>query len=416
MISDYTSKRNCTLCGGNSLIKLVNLGNTPIANQLESSLESSRSQKKYPLDLVLCGDCEHIQIGTLINPKILFANYPYLSNSNLSTAQRFDALAKKYISGFELDRNSFVLEIGSNDGYLLEKISACGGQVLGVDPAETASAIAKSKGLSCIVDFFSESLAKTIRKDYGNPDLIIANNVLAHSDDLQGIFQGISHLMKQETVIIIEFSYVVDVYEKLLLDTIYHEHTSYHSIKPISRFLDNLSLSIFRIERFDAHGGSARIYIGKKGYPREIEQSVFSAIENEERLDIHSEISWGNFKDRLAIIKNDLAAVIADAKAGKGKLAGYGVPAKFTTLFYSLGLDELDFDMIVDDNKLKVGKFAPGTGLEIMNPSQLADNRISSVFLFSWNYRDHLISRLRELHVNSCTVIIPLPQLEVIKL
>lgn len=416
MIFDYTSKRKCTLCGCNLLTKLVNLGNTPIANQLETNLELSRNQKKYPLDLVLCGECGHIQIGTLVDPRILFANYPYLSNSNEDAARRFDLVAKHYVDEFELGSGSFVLEIGSNDGYLLEKISACGAQVLGVDPAETASMIAVSKGLNCIIDFFSEELAKSISEDYGKPDLVIANNVLAHSDDLQGIFNGIEYLMKDETVAILEFSYIVDVYEKLLLDTIYHEHTSYHSIKPLSRFLKKLNMHIFRVERFDTHGGSARIYICKKGSHREIEQNVYMAIENEERLEIHSEDTWGNFRDRLEIIKKELASVIAESKFNAGRLAGYGVPAKFTTLFYSLGLNEIDFDLIVDDNELKIGKFAPGTGLEIRDPDKLVSGGITSVLLFSWNYKSHLVSRITELRINPCTIIIPLPQLEVIQL
>lgn len=410
-----SKKLKCVLCNSSQLQKITNFPPTPIANQLfDSESLPSSGQVFFPLNLCLCLDCKHIQIDTLVKPSILFANYPYVSNSSVAMAKRLDTLAEKYISQFKLSNSDLVVEIGSNDGYLLSKIEKSGCEILGIDPAINATDIAIASGIPTIVDFFSSNVAKSILENHSVPKLIIANNVLAHSDDLQNIFTGISILMGPGSVAVIEFSYIVDVFEKLLFDTIYHEHTSYHSITPLKRFLTRFNLEIFDVERFDAHGGSARVFIKKVGASQPILPSVELATVGEAILGIHEVETWDTFNKRVSGLSQRLNEEIIEIRARGESLLGYGVPAKFTTLFHILGLREMDFDFIVDDNSLKIGKFAPGTMIEISSTKDIPvlDNAI----IFSWNYSESIVEKIVDSGRVRKTILIPLPEFKLIKL
>ncbi len=409
----FHSKVECTLCASTNLRPLSFLSNTPIANALEDNLEDSVNQELIPLDIVMCANCSHIQIGTLVSQEILFANYPYLSNSNSSTATRLNNLAQKLTQEFNLDNSSFVIEIGSNDGYLLGCISKCGAKALGIDPAITPTAIARGNGIDCITDYFSSSLAKRLKSEFSPPTLIVANNVLAHTHELRDVFEGVRLLMNADAVLVMEFSYAIDIFEKFLFDTIYHEHISYHTLEPLITFLKDYDLEVFRFERFDAHGGSARVYIKQKNNYRKIEQSVIDGIAYEKEIGIHNPESWKAFNARILELRNQFKSEIDSQKANGKRIVGYGVPAKFSTLFYTLGLNENDFEFIVDDNPLKIGKYAPGTSLKIRASSDLSNETPDCIVLFSWNYSQELLEKVRKLGYSKESIVIPLPNFEV---
>ena len=410
-----SKKLKCVLCNSIKLEKVTNFPPTPIANQLfDSESLPLEGQEFLPLNLCLCLDCKHLQIDTLVDPTILFADYPYVSNSSLAMAKRLDTLAEKYISHFKLSNSDLVVEIGSNDGYLLSQIKRSGCKVLGIDPAINATDIAIRSEIPTIVDFFSSRIARTILDDHSTPKLIIANNVLAHSDSLQDIFSGISILMGPDSTAVIEFSYVVDVFEKLLFDTIYHEHTSYHSIAPLKAFLIQFNLVIFDVERFDAHGGSARVFIKKIGARQPISPSVELAIDHEATLGIHEAKTWDGFNLRVSELAQKLNEEIAEIKARGETLLGYGVPAKFTSLFHILGLREIDFDFIVDDNPLKIGKFAPGTRIQISSLEEI--HVLDNAVIFSWNYSTSIVEKIVKAEGVRKTILLPLPEFRVIKL
>jgi len=408
-VEHYQSKTDCVLCNGKELINLVTFPETPIANQLfTASTLPPEGQEKYPLGLVMCGECRHIQIDTLINPNILFFEYPYVSNSSQTMAKRLEDLRDSYVERFDLGPKDFVLEVGSNDGYLLSLFQRSNVRVLGVDPAVTAAEIATRSKVPTVIDFFSSEVAEEILINHDRPSLIIANNVLAHSDDLQNIFKGISLLMNKSTSLVIEFSYVVDIFEKLIFDTIYHEHTSYHSIEPLVEFLSGFGLEIYDVERFDAHGGSARVFIKRHEGSQAIEKSVQKARMYEEALGIHNQEIWLNFDSRIKELRNQVKHAISKIKSEGETLAGYGVPAKFSTLFYVLQLDEKDFDFIVDDNSLKIGRYAPGTSIMIKDSADVVG--VDNVLIFSWNYAESISAKIRKLDVASKRIILPLPE------
>jgi hypothetical protein len=408
-------KSECTLCGCDALTQLTDFPDTPIANQLFSfdSLPA-KGQDFFPLNLTMCGECQHIQLDTLIDPDVLFHDYPYVSNSSLAMSDRLDKLAASIMGEIDLHAGSFVLEIGSNDGYLLSRFKLSGMSVLGVDPAVQATDIALENDIPTIVEFFSTKVASEILSKYGKPNLIVANNVLAHTDNLQDIFGGITSLMSESTITIIEFSYVLDVYEKLLFDTIYHEHTSYHSIKPLVGFLRSFGLEIFRVERFEAHGGSARIYIQKIGSKFPTHESVGQSLNIENDIGIHEVSSWEIFNKRVVDLGYSISSKLLEYREQGGLILGYGVPAKFTTLFHVLGLKESFFDFIVDDNPLKVGKFAPGTNIEIKHSDSIPN--VDWAFVFSWNYSEPIVEKLSSQKRVKCAILVPLPNFHEFKL
>ena len=384
----------CLLCQNRRVSNIISFPRTPLANKFISIADqSSNSQSFYPLDLGLCDFCGHIQLTHIVPPHVLFEDYPYVSNSNTGTETRFSLLADEFDSFFSNLEGKFAIEIGSNDGFLLKLLQGKGWRVLGIDPAEPAAEIANKAGIPNICDFFSESIASQILSAHGNPHLIIANNVLAHTDQMNDIFRGISHLMSKDSILVMEFSYALDIFEKLLVDTIYHEHMSYHQITSLSIFLERFDLHIERAVRFTAHGGSARLYI-RKGKSTKQGHSVKLLIDMEKKIGLSTAKSWELFASRIEDLRNSLQGLIANLKKDNKTIAGYGIPAKFSTLFHVLELNENDFAYFVDDNPMKVGMYAPGTNKPIYPIEKLEVDRIDYVFLFSWNYESEISSKI----------------------
>ncbi len=408
MGEEYTKKLQCTLCSSINLIEILKLPDTPIANQLFTNSQKSLNQKKYPLNLLMCRECLHVQIGIIVDPNILFENYPYTSSSSQIMSDRLDKLAEFYTK--EFPNKQYVLEIGSNDGYLLQSLKKLGWQVLGVDPAKEISQIANEKGITTINDFFDSRVAEIISNEFGLPQLIIANNVLAHSDNLQDIFAGICQLMSEECVLVIEFSYLLDIYQDLIFDTIYHEHTSYHSVTSLQKFLVKYNLEIYKTERFNAHGGSLRTYIRLCNQTSLPENSVKDRITEEYAVGIHLETHWEKFQQSISALSERINNDIHEIKKERKIIAGYGLPAKFTTLFYGLKINPHNIDFIIDDNPLKIGAFAPGTKIPIIGIEQLTENQPHTIILFSWNYSDELIYNINVANLRPEFIIVPLPK------
>ena len=403
----------CLLCSDISVEKVLCLPESPLANSLPMN---NIEVQFYPLDLGICKSCGHIQLTYIVDPEELFTDYPYLSNSGSQAVKRLNLLADALDSKFSTKKKKLVIEIGSNDGYLLKQFKNKGWSVLGIDPSVKASHIANENNIETISDFFSLELANTISITHSNPDLIIANNVLAHTNKMNEIFSGIEKLMTNSTILVVEFSYVLDVYEKLLIDTIYHEHMSYHALLPLTTFLTKFNLFIFDAIRFDAHGGSLRIYIKKVASTSVASPRVKSLIKKEKKLKLYKAETWAVFEKRLEQIKLDINELLSKLVEDGKLIVGFGVPAKFTTLFYALGLDEKYFWYMVDDNPLKHYKFAPGTNLQIFDSSRLKSDTPNYLFIFSWNYAESIMNRIYDNQLSTEGIIVPLPVLSVKKI
>ena len=406
-----STKKNCVLCESEDLQLLISFPKTPIANHLIPAPNKHPESKLYPLDLGICNECGHIQLLTIISSTLLFQNYPYISVTNPEASNRLISLSTELNDIFPERKEKFVIEIGSNDGFLLKNMKNLDWQVLGIDPAENIAEIALKNGVETVIDFFSEENAIQILKNYRPADLIVANNVLAHSDSLNDIFRGINLLMHEESMLIMEFSYVADIFEKLLFDTIYHEHTSYHSVTSLIPFLAKYELVIVKAIRINAHGGSLRLYIKKQGSYLNKDDSVANLVNHENRIGLNKKENWENFNLRIQEKSHEIITLLAKLKKEEKNIVGYGVPAKFATLFHVLGLNPEFFDYLVDDNELKQGCYGPGTALLIKSVNELARNIPDYIFLFSWNYREQITGKILENYLVSEGIIIPLPEL-----
>ena len=406
-----STKKNCVLCESEDLQLLISFPKTPIANHLIPAPNKHPESKLYPLDLGICNECGHIQLLTIISSTLLFQNYPYISVTNHEASNRLISLSTELNDIFPEKKEKFVIEIVSNDGFLLKNMKNLDWQVLGIDPAENIAEIALKNGVETIIDFFSEENAIQILKNHRPADLIVANNVLAHSDSLNDIFKGIDLLMHSESTLVMEFSYVADILEKLLFDTIYHEHTSYHSVTSLIPFLAKYELVIVKAIRINAHGGSLRLYIKKQGSYLNKNQSVENLLIHENRIDLNKISAWENFDIRIQKKSEEIVTLLSKLKSEGNSIVGYGVPAKFATLFHVLGLKPEFFDYLVDDNELKHGCYGPGTSLVIKSVEELVNNKPDYVFLFSWNYREQIVGKIFKHHLVSIGTITPLPEL-----
>lgn len=414
----FSTRERCVLCASNQLQEIVKFRDTPIANRLPQKPLSDieKKEERIPLSLICCMNCSHVQIRELVPPEILFSNYPYTSSTNEMMRKRLRVLASNLLKKVNHDSLSTlkVLEIGSNDGYLLQELMSQGCQVLGIDPAESVTQIALAKEVPTITDYFGGHSAQEILGRLGKPDLIIANNVLAHTDELQDIFATISTLMHDNSLLYVEFSYLLDVVKNLLIDTIYHEHTSYHSLCPLVKFLEKYDLRIINAERFDAHGGSMGVSIVKINSRKKADIKVEEILKLEEKegLGSFNPALWKKFNESIETLSLEVRQFLSERKSDE-KLIGYGISAKFATMYFGIGLDQMDFDILVDDNPLKIGRYAPGTSIQIQSAQSLVEIEGKKIiFVFSWNYKEEIFNMLRT-RVKSSKILFPLPRIMV---
>lgn len=381
-------RSGCALCDSSRLDKILSLASTPPANEFVNSTERDQTQECFPLDLLFCDDCGHVQLAHIVDPKRLFAHYVYVSGTSPVFVDHFVKYAAKLVSRFSLGGSDLVVEIGSNDGTLLKQLQRYGlTNVLGVDPAKKIADEASIAGVPTIPSFFDSKLAVQIRCDHGAVGAVIANNVFAHVEDLRDIAEGVKTLIGSKGFFVFEVSYFADVLRDLLFDTIYHEHTSYHTVRPLVSFFERLGMRLFDVERVDTHGGSLRLYACHESARYRTEPIVGSSIDNEINAGIFGRAIYTRFKERIAAQGTRLRGVLADAKAAGKKVAGFGAPAKLTTLMYEFGLDGEDFQFIVDDSPSKQGLFTPGKHVAVV-PSQMLYERpdVQVCVVFAWNF------------------------------
>lgn len=414
-MGEFKKRSFCILCKSDRFQVIVNLGPTPLANKLvEDKISNSFF---YPLDLVMCQECGHIQLGIIIDTSFVFSDYPYRSSTGRTSLVRLENLASDLFERFiseSSQKKLNVFEIGSNDGALLEFFMKLDCTVLGIDPALSAVEEARSKGVDTIHSFFTKETLKTHTNVKNDWDLILMNNVLAHSNEVLEILEGISGIMSYNTKLVIEFSYLIDIFENNLFDTIYHEHISYFYLEPISKALEKFGLKIFDVERFNAHGGSLRLFIVKSDNTTKINEVVNELISYENKIDIRSHKNWSLFRNNIGYLESEIIDELRTAQVNFDKVVGYGIPAKFSTMFYALGMSADFFTFFVDDNIHKVGKLVPGLD-EIIKPvSEIFTSKPEIIFVFCWNYKEDVIEFIR----NQChfvkKIIIPLPNFEII--
>lgn len=414
MKQDYHHRSTCRLCGRSSLERVLSLAPTPLANAFVAKDALTQAQPVYPLDVYFCGHCAHVQLLDVVDPSVLYRHYVYVSGTSPVFVRHFRDYAADITSRFRTPAGAFVVEIGSNDGTLLRCFKDLGMRVLGIDPAEEITRTVVASGIDAMVGFFTPQLAREIAATRGRAAVIAANNVMAHIDDLSGVMEGVRELLADDGVFVFEVSYLVDVIEKNLFDTIYHEHLDYHSVKPLVGFFCSHGLELIEAIRVESHGGSLRGVVQRADGPRPVGVSVAEAIRQEQSLGLDRAETLRAFAGHINNIKNELTGLLRDFKRQGKRIAAFGAPAKATTLLYHFGFEPGIIDFIVDDSPLKQGLYSPGMHIPVVPSSELYARKPDYVVILAWNFAQPIIDKHAAFREQGGRFIVPLPGVEVI--
>jgi len=409
----YGVQIKCRSCGNENLKKILSLGRLPLANNLLSKKDLGNEEEQFPLEINYCDECHLCQLSYVVHPEKMFRNYVYVTSTTDTFKKHFGDMAAELANELHLDKNSLAVDIGSNDGLLLKKFREMGINVIGVEPAENICEIARKDGIDTICDFFGENAIKDITRVKGRADLITANNVFAHISNITLVADNVKKLLKDDGVFVIEVQYILDTLKDLTFDNIYHEHLSYFSILSLTDFFSRQNMEIFKVKHVDTHGGSIRVFIQKKGSTHKIDSSVQEAIEEEKKFGLEKQETYENFAKKVYDARNNLQEFFRKLKAENKIIAGYGAPAKATTLLNFCGINSKNISYIVDDNPLKQGFVVPGVRIPIFDKSQLNSNPPDYLMILAWNFADEII-RKNESYKQNMKFVIPMPELKIV--
>jgi len=405
--------KKCRLCNNNDLKLILNLKPTPVADDFVGENKLSDAQPTYPLDLFLCKDCGHVQLGYIVDPNILFKDYIYISSISTSLIKHFELTSSEMIDHLKLGETDLVVDIGSNDGSYLSFFKDAGINVIGIDPAVEIAKKANDSGIETISEFFTLSVSNSIIDRKGYAKLITANNVFAHADDLGEIADGISNLLTPDGIFVFEVSYMVDIVENMLFDTIYHEHLCYHTVKPLDLFLLKHGLELIKIERINSKGGSIRCQAQKKGGPWLRSNYVDQLIEREKKEGYDQLKCYSQFADAIELKKTEVLDWIKQAANSGKSFVGYGASTTVTTLLHHFELEQY-LEFLVDDNKLKQGTYSPGHHIPVYDSNEIYRKEVDVVIILAWNYSTPIMQNHSEFLEKGGVFLIPLPNLKVI--
>src|SRR5712671_5164281 len=398
---------NCRSCGCGDLRVILDLGSQPVANALLSEEELSCPEARFLLAVAFCPACALLQVTETVPADVLYRrDYPYFSSSSPAllrhSAEHVEALVNKY----QLGPVSFVVEIASNDGYLLRNFVDRGIGCLGIDPADGPVERANAIGVPTIHDFFGSRCAEKLASEGKLADVAIANNVVAHVDDINDFVAGFARLLKPAGVAVFEFAYAVDMIERCEFDTIYHEHLFYHTLHGLTPLFKRHGLYLNDVERLPIHGGSLRLTVSRSP-ARSAELDALFA--HEAALGVDNELFYKDFADRVRALRDSLASLLVSERANGKRIACYGAAAKGATMVNYLNLGEGFFEFVADANAYKQGKYMPGQRIPIRHPDQLVAHQPDYVLLLAWNFAGEVMRQQATYRERGGSFIIPVP-------
>ena len=398
--------RLCRGCGGTELVSVLDLGDQPLANEM--AVSQSDPDPAFPLHLRVCRACGLGQVGEYVLPERIFGDeYPYLSSVSSSWVAHAGQYATSMVDALALEPGDLVMEVASNDGYLLEQMQGLGMQVLGIEPAQSVADIARAKGVPTISEFFGLEVAERLVEEHGRPRLVAANNVMAHVPDLHDFIRGLAHLCDERTVVTVENPSFLNLLREVQFDTIYHEHFSYLTAHAVSKAVEPFGLELVRVERLTTHGGSNRYWLTRAG-ARPVDASVAATIDEEVAAGLLDEGLWTSFAAGSRAAIDGLRHWLDQRRAEGRTVAAYGAAAKGNTLMNAAGVVAEDMLVVVDGSEQKQGKFLPGSHVPVAAPPVLGEHAVDDVLILPWNIAHEIGSLVKALSPSAtCWIAVP---------
>jgi SAM-dependent methyltransferase len=405
---------DCRLCGAKLSHTFVDLGMSPLCESFPQAAQLDEMEPYYPLHVLICDVCFLVQLKQYVSSKSIFEEYAYFSSYSTSWVAHAQAYVQMIIDRLGLGPESHVVELASNDGYLLQHFVKLGVPVLGIEPAANVAKAALDKGVRTHVAFFTLDLANTLVKEGGHADLIVGNNVLAQVPDLNDFVAGIRHLLAPTGMITLEFPHLARLMAENQFDTIYHEHFSYFSLIAINALARRHDLALVDVEELATHGGSLRVYLTHARAGHRPTSRVQTLIAEEERLGMHSIRGYEGFSEQVKRTKRSLLACLTDVKNAGKTICGYGAPGKGNTLLNYCGIGPDFLDFTVDRNPYKHGRFTPGMHIPILEVSAIDHTRPDYILVLPWNLKEEIVSQLSHVSAWGARFIIPIPRVTIV--
>lgn len=405
---------NCRMCQGINLYKFLDLGFTPPADQFRRFDQLKEPETYYPLEVCVCDNCGLVQLDYVVSPEVLYRNdYPYESSTTKTGHIHWESFAKDVVGKYGLGKQDLVVDIGSNVGVLLEAFKNNGVTVQGVDPAANIVMLAQKRGIDTICDFFNAESVDKILEEKGAASVITGTNVFAHIDDLYLLMANIKRLLKKKGVFIFEAPYFVNLIKKLEYDTIYHEHLSYLSVKPLISFFAHHNMEIIDIQLVDIHGGSFRVYVSEKGN-YQAGGVVKQLLDEENTMGLYSHVVLDKFADDVKKNRAELVWLLHSLKRAGKSIVGVSAPAKGMTLlnYCRIGNDWLD--VVSEKATLKIGRYTPGMHIPVVPDNYLLEKQPDYALLLAWNFAEEIMKNLHEYKSRGGKFIIPIPMPKIV--
>ncbi|MEK6805826.1 MAG: class I SAM-dependent methyltransferase [Pseudomonadota bacterium] len=400
----------CRACKAGLSTVFCDLGSTPLANRFLRADQLKEPEPHFPLCTYVCESCWLVQLPAHEQPAAIFSDYAYFSSYSSSWLAHARDYADMAVTRFGLDSSSRVVEVASNDGYLLQYFARRGVPVFGIEPAKNVASVAREKGVPTESIFLGETTARTLVAKFGTAGLLIANNVLAHVPDINDFVAGLRVLLAGDGVLTIEFPHLLELLRNNQFDTIYHEHYSYLSLHSASRVLASHGLRVFDVETLGTHGGSLRVFVCHDDSVRPTELRVKKLRELEVRAGLQQIETYRRYGTRAARVREDLRALLRGAAARGERMAGYGAPAKGNTLLNYCGITPRELPYTVDASPHKQGLFLPGTHIPILAPAELLTRKPRAVLILPWNIREEILAVLAPARDWGCRFWVAVPE------
>ena len=406
---------NCRFCNEPVTNIFVDLGISPLSNAFLKKEMLNDVEKKFPLCVYVCDNCFLVQLPEFEKPENIFEDYAYFSSYSSIWLEHAENYVDMMIKKFDFNEKSVVIEIASNDGYLLQFFKEKNIPILGIEPAVNVAKVAKEKGIPTITKFFGVNTANELKKEDKLSDLIIGNNVLAHVPNLNDFVKGLKILLKSTGIITLEFPHILQLIEKNQFDTIYHEHFSYLSLNTVKQIFEFHNIIIFDVEEIPTHGGSLRIYAKHKINKNfEIKNSVNNLLEKEKEFGLLNLSFYLEFSRKVELVKKELIEFFNNTKQNGKKIVCYGAAAKGNTLLNYCGIGKENIEYVVDINSYKQGLYLPGSHLHIKKPEEIKKDKPDFILILPWNIKEEIMKDISFIHDWNGKFVIPIPRVMII--